>query len=216
MKVKSATAHKILFIALLITLFMPSRANRTYDIPGLFVFGDSTVDTGNNNNLETFIKANSPPYGENFHAKESTGRFSDGKIFPDFILPALNLSADSLPAYSGHKIAKDDYGVCFASAGSGLDDETATRVNVRTMGNQLEDFRNYVENMTVLKGYSKTQEFIKKSLFIISVGANDIMINYYLSPGRSITYSLPQYHTFLLIRLKAFLKVILMFKFYKH
>jgi GDSL-like Lipase/Acylhydrolase len=201
-------AHIVIFINLLTTLFVSSTATSSYDIPALFIFGDSTVDTGNNNNLATFIKANSPPYGENFPAKEATGRFSDGKVFPDFILGALNLSGDSLPAYSGHTITADDHGVCFASAGSGLDDETAKRVNVSTMGTQLEEFRNYVENMTNLNGYAKTQEFIKKSLYVISVGANDIMITYYLLPGKSMMYSLSQYHTFLVLRLKAFLKVI--------
>jgi GDSL-like Lipase/Acylhydrolase len=208
MEIKSS-AHIVIFINILTTLFASSTGTSTYDSSALFIFGDSTVDTGNNNNnLATFIKADSPPYGENFPAKEATGRFSDGKVFPDFILGALNLSGDSLPAYSGHTITANDYGVFFASAGSGLDDETAKRVNVSTMGTQLEEFRNYIENMKNLKGYAKTQEFIKKYLYIISVGSNDIVITYYMLPGKSMMYSLSQYHTFLVLRLKAFLKVI--------
>ena len=32
-------------------------------VPALFVFGDSLLDTGNNNNMSTLVKATSPPYG---------------------------------------------------------------------------------------------------------------------------------------------------------
>ncbi|XP_078167718.1 GDSL esterase/lipase At2g40250-like [Carex rostrata] len=193
-------------MTLLITFFISSRANSTYDIPAMFAFGDSTLDTGNNNNLVTFIKANFPPYGEGFPAKKATGRFSDGRLVPDYVLAALNLSADSLPAYSGHTVTINDFGVCFASAGSGLDDETAIRFGVQTIGNQVEEFRKYIGNMIFLKGKAQTKEFLSKSMFVISVGSNDIMINYYMFPERSIMYSLPQYHDFLLVRLKALLK----------
>lgn len=52
----------------------------------LFVFGDSLFDLGNNNfiNTTTYYRANFPPYGESFF-KNPTGRFSDGRILPDFI-----------------------------------------------------------------------------------------------------------------------------------
>ena len=30
-------------------------------VPALFVFGDSLLDTGNNNNMSTLVKATSPP-----------------------------------------------------------------------------------------------------------------------------------------------------------
>jgi len=52
----------------------------------LFVFGDSFFDVGNNNyiNTTTDYQANYPPYGETFF-KYPTGRFSDGRVIPDFI-----------------------------------------------------------------------------------------------------------------------------------
>ena len=52
----------------------------------LFIFGDSVFDAGNNNYINTITdyQANYEPYGENFF-KYSTGRFSDGRIIPDFI-----------------------------------------------------------------------------------------------------------------------------------
>ncbi|AES97012.1 hypothetical protein MTR_5g044210 [Medicago truncatula] len=36
-------------------------------VPTLYVFGDSTVDVGNNNNLNTAAKANVFPYGIDFN-----------------------------------------------------------------------------------------------------------------------------------------------------
>ena len=36
-------------------------------VPALYVFGDSTVDAGNNNNLNTPAKVNSFPYGIDFN-----------------------------------------------------------------------------------------------------------------------------------------------------
>ena len=50
----------------------------------LFVFGDSLFDPGNNNYLNTIARANFLPYGETFF-KYPTGRFSDGRLIPDFI-----------------------------------------------------------------------------------------------------------------------------------
>jgi len=53
-------------------------------VPALYVFGDSTVDAGNNNNLKTLAKANKFPYGIDFN-NCSTGRFSNGKTIADII-----------------------------------------------------------------------------------------------------------------------------------
>lgn len=50
----------------------------------LFIFGDSLFDAGNNNYINTTIKANYKPYGETyFHYP--TGRFSNGRLQADFI-----------------------------------------------------------------------------------------------------------------------------------
>lgn len=54
-------------------------------IPGVFMFGDSIVDTGNNNNLTTLVKSNFPPYGRDFMGGLPTGRFGNGKVPSDLI-----------------------------------------------------------------------------------------------------------------------------------
>lgn len=54
-------------------------------IPAVFVFGDSIMDTGNNNNMSTPSRCNYPPYGRDFKGGIPTGRFSNGKVPSDFI-----------------------------------------------------------------------------------------------------------------------------------
>lgn len=55
-------------------------------IPGLYVFGDSLVDAGNNNYLPISIsKANYPHNGVDFPNKKPTGRFCNGKNAADAI-----------------------------------------------------------------------------------------------------------------------------------
>lgn len=51
----------------------------------LFVFGDSLVDSGNNNYLATSARADMPPYGVDYPTQRPTGRFSNGYNIPDFL-----------------------------------------------------------------------------------------------------------------------------------
>lgn len=59
--------------------------NETVTFPALIVFGDSIVDTGSNNDLITEAKCNFLPYGRDFLGGKPTGRFSNGRVPPDFI-----------------------------------------------------------------------------------------------------------------------------------
>ena len=54
-------------------------------VPAVIVFGDSIMDTGNNNNLKSVVRCDFPPYGQNFPGKVPTGRFGNGKVPSDFI-----------------------------------------------------------------------------------------------------------------------------------
>ncbi|CAL5354921.1 unnamed protein product [Camellia sinensis] len=53
-------------------------------VAALYVFGDSTVDAGNNNYVHKAARANSLPYGIDFN-NTPTGRFTNGKTIADFI-----------------------------------------------------------------------------------------------------------------------------------
>ena len=63
----------------------PSPSSSQIRIPALIMFGDSTVDVGNNNFLNTFARSDFPPYGRAFDTKIATGRFTDGRMVGDFI-----------------------------------------------------------------------------------------------------------------------------------
>lgn len=62
----------------------PRQEIRKELVPAMFVFGDSLIDNGNNNNLPSFAKANYYPYGIDFSGGP-TGRFSNGYTIVDEI-----------------------------------------------------------------------------------------------------------------------------------
>ncbi|CAJ1942325.1 unnamed protein product [Sphenostylis stenocarpa] len=64
----------------------PKSVNHSFHVPAIIAFGDSILDTGNNNYVETFMKANFKPYGRDFIRAKSTGRFSNGKIPSDLFV----------------------------------------------------------------------------------------------------------------------------------
>nr|CAB3502665.1 unnamed protein product [Digitaria exilis] len=64
-------------------------------VPAVIVFGDSTVDTGNNNYISTLLKSDFSPYGRDLRVGpgggQPTGRFSNGRLAVDFISEAFGL-----------------------------------------------------------------------------------------------------------------------------
>lgn len=56
-----------------------------YNVTAILVFGDSSVDPGNNNILQTTMKGNFAPYGRDFFNGRPTGRFCNGRLATDFI-----------------------------------------------------------------------------------------------------------------------------------
>lgn len=64
-----------------------------FSVPAVFVFGDSIMDTGNNNNMTTPSRCNFPPYGKDFPGRIPTGRFGNGKVPSDLIGIFFSLSS---------------------------------------------------------------------------------------------------------------------------
>lgn len=95
-------------------------------VPAIIVFGDSSVDTGNNNFIPTIARSNFWPYGLDYDDGLPTGRFSNGRLATDFISEAFGLPP-SIPAYLDTNCSIDRLatGVSFASAATGLDNATA-------------------------------------------------------------------------------------------
>lgn len=111
-----------LFLIQILALVGKSKAK----VPAVIVFGDSSVDSGNNNQIQTIAKSNFVPYGRDFFGGHPTGRFSNGRIPPDFISEAFGLKP-AIPAYLDPTYNISDFatGVCFASAGTGYDNATS-------------------------------------------------------------------------------------------
>lgn len=95
-------------------------------VPAIIVFGDSTVDAGNNNFLDTPLKCDFSPYGRDFDGGKITGRWSNGRVATDFISEGFGLKK-TLPAFRDPEYTIKDFatGVDFASAGTGFDPATA-------------------------------------------------------------------------------------------
>ncbi|KNA12899.1 hypothetical protein SOVF_121360 [Spinacia oleracea] len=94
----------------------------------MFVFGSSIMDNGNNNFLNTAIKANYLPYGIDLPFGKNGSRFTNGKNFADRVGDLVKLPL--LPAFSDPRTrgVASFHGVNHASAGSGILDVTGSNM----------------------------------------------------------------------------------------
>ncbi|KAG1354136.1 GDSL esterase/lipase EXL3 [Cocos nucifera] len=114
-------------------------------VPAILVFGDSIVDTGNNNGLSTVFKSNFPPYGQDFRRHQATGRFCNGKITSDII------------------------------AATGYDPITVLTAAVISMPKQLEMFKEYKERLKTMVGEQRVADITANSLYVVCAGSNDVI-----------------------------------------
>ncbi|WJX36755.1 hypothetical protein P8452_24599 [Trifolium repens] len=148
-------------------------------VPALYVFGDSTVYAGNNNNLNTDAKVNRFPYGIDFN-NVSTGRFSNGKTFADIL--AIKLGLPMPPPYLGvstterYQIAS---GINYASGSCGILNSTRNG-ECLSLDKQIEYFTSTVVNDLPRNFRSKARlrHYLSKSIFLLSIGSNDYILNY--------------------------------------
>lgn len=93
---------KPLFLLLVLVLVVLSSSSVTVacsveDLPGIFTFGDSILDAGNNHfNRNCTVQADFPPYGSTFF-HHPTGRFTNGRTVVDFICECIYLPLLPLP-----------------------------------------------------------------------------------------------------------------------
>ncbi|KAK9268713.1 hypothetical protein L1049_000474 [Liquidambar formosana] len=167
-------------------------------VPAIFVFGDSSVDAGNNNQISTVLKSNFEPYGRDFFGGQPTGRFSNGRIPPDFIAEAFGVKP-TIPAYLDPKynIAEFATGVCFASAGTGYDNATSDVLSVIPLWKELENYKEYQKQLRAFLGDERANWVLSEALYLMSIGTNDFLENYYVVPGRSSHFSIEEYQHFL-------------------
>ncbi|KAK8550454.1 hypothetical protein V6N13_118972 [Hibiscus sabdariffa] len=139
----------------------------------LFIFGDSLFDPGNNNYINTIteFQANFIPYGETFF-KYPTGRFSDGRLIPDFIAQFAGLPI--IPAYLKPGKHKFTDGVSFASGGAGalVESHQGFVVDLET---QIKYFKRVEKSLRQELGDADAKKLLTRAVYMISVGVNDYL-----------------------------------------
>ncbi|XP_050228702.1 GDSL esterase/lipase EXL3-like [Mercurialis annua] len=176
-------------------------------VEAVYVFGDSIVDTGNNNYIKTPAHCNFPPYGRDFIGRKPTGRFSNGRVPSDLIAEAFGVKK-ILPAYLDQSLQLDDLltGVCFASGGNGYDPITSSLAPAFSLSDQLNQFKEYVEKIKSGVGEERAATIVSKSISVICTGSNDIVNNYFTIPFRSLHYDFNSYADFLVTSALSFIK----------
>ncbi|KAF4375926.1 hypothetical protein F8388_010079 [Cannabis sativa] len=165
--------------------------------PALYVFGDSLLDSGNNNFLLTLAKANYLPYGFNFQ-DGPTGRYTNGRTVADYI--AENLKLPYAPPYLSIRESTSLTGLNYASGSCGILPETGTQFGECLNLNQQMGLFEITINTELKKKFSNNEfsNYLSKSIFIFSIGNNDYINNYLTDPTKRIKYS-PQTFAQLLI-----------------
>ncbi|XP_052183899.1 GDSL esterase/lipase 1-like isoform X4 [Diospyros lotus] len=146
-----------------------SHSHDLQDGPALFFFGDTYFDVGNNNyiNTTTTLQANFWPYGQTFF-NYPTGRYSDGRLIPDFIAEHAKrplLLPYKHPGYNQHA-----GGANFASSGASALAETfqGLAINLHTQLNYFKEVERQLGGDIEAK-----KALLSRAIFVLSIGAAD-------------------------------------------
>ncbi|KAG2656590.1 hypothetical protein PVAP13_1KG096000 [Panicum virgatum] len=137
----------------------------------------------------------------------ATGRFGNGRLPPDLISEALGLPP-LVPAYLDPAYGIDDFArrVCFASAGTGIDDATAGVLSVIPLWKEVEYYEEYQRRLRVRLGPRRAAAVVRGALHVVSIGTNDFLENYFLlATGRFAQFTVPEFEDFLVAGARAFL-----------
>ncbi|CAN1818925.1 GDSL esterase/lipase At3g14820 [Linum perenne] len=191
---------------LLVSSSSTNNVGKVDKVAAVYAFGDSILDTGNNNYINTISKCNFPPYGTDFPGGKPTGRCSNGKLISDLFAEYVGVKP-YLPPYLDPNLQAQDLitGVCFASAGSGIDPATSkiTQLSI-SISNQLRLFEQYIGRLRSLVGEQRSKYIMKESIYLISLANNDIGITCLLIQRKE--YDLDSYATFLISQVIITLK----------
>ncbi|OQU89183.1 hypothetical protein SORBI_3002G156700 [Sorghum bicolor] len=151
--------------------------------PAMFVFGDSTLDVGNNNYLPgpDVPRANKPYYGIDFPGSLPTGRFSNGYNIADYLAKSMGFASSPppylslAPSTSRLVLTPRGNGVSYASGGAGILDSTNAGNNI-PLSKQVQYFKSTKSQMATKLGSRATNLLLSNSVFLFSVGSNDLFV----------------------------------------
>ncbi|KAL1292477.1 hypothetical protein HN51_060902 [Arachis hypogaea] len=195
-----AALDLLLLLVVLLGLWSNNGVRGAPQVPCYFIFGDSLVDNGNNNQLQSLARADYLPYGIDFPTGPS-GRFSNGKTTVDVIAELLGFD-DYIPPFataSGDDILK---GVNYASAAAGIREETGQQLGGRiSFSGQVQNYQNTVSQVVnILGNEDSAANYLSKCIYSIGLGSNDYLNNYFMPQfySSSRQYSTEEYADVLL------------------
>ncbi|XP_071712119.1 GDSL esterase/lipase At1g71250-like [Rutidosis leptorrhynchoides] len=150
--------------------------------PAIWVMGDSLVDSGNNNFLNSVAKANYYPYGIDYYRGPS-GRFTNSRTFSDLLGDWLGIAAPppfSDPLSAGNRILG---GLNYASAAGGIIDESGQYYGDRfSLNQQVVNFETTLSQLRNMMSPTNLTQLLSNSIVVMVFGSNDY-INNYLMPN---------------------------------
>uniref|UniRef100_A0A0E0PQ06 GDSL esterase/lipase n=2 Tax=Oryza TaxID=4527 RepID=A0A0E0PQ06_ORYRU len=175
-------------VAAAVVLAVAAPVQAAPQVPCYFVFGDSLVDNGNNNDIVSLARANYPPYGIDFAGGAATGRFSNGLTTVDVIcklsyfLPKLLGFEDFIPPFAGASSDQLLTGVNFASAAAGIREETGQQLGARiSFSGQVQNYQSAVQQLVSILGDEDTAAaHLSQCIFTVGMGSNDYLNNYFM------------------------------------
>ncbi|PKA65346.1 GDSL esterase/lipase [Apostasia shenzhenica] len=170
----------LLLLLLLLPQLLLGPVRSAPQVPCYFIFGDSLVDNGNNNNIASLARANYPPYGIDFSAG-ATGRFCNGLTTVDVISQLLGFE-DYIPPYARTRGQDLLGGANFASAAAGIRDETGQQLGARiSFGGQIQNYVQAVQQIVEILGdEDSAADYLSKCIFSVGMGSNDYLNNYFM------------------------------------
>ncbi|CAO2814615.1 unnamed protein product [Amaranthus hypochondriacus] len=205
-KMNFSVAYYYYFLVIILVISYKS-VNGQPVVPALFIFGDSVVDVGNNNNLHTIVKSNFNPYGRDFLYHQPTGRFCNGKLATDFTAETIGFTSYQ-PAYLSKEATGKNLliGANFASASSGYHDSTPKIYNTLSLRKQLEFYMEYQKKLELIAGKTNATSIIREGVYLISAGSSDFLQNYYINPLLYKLYSPEEFSNVLVQQFAEFVR----------